>query len=153
MLIRTPLVLLTSIAVAILWGCNSDSSATLPDSDFFVNDGQAFSMRVGETAAIQSPSAVNVVRFSGVLDDNRCPENVQCMDAGFATIVLSVQSALAVNEVQIQVPPSGEAQVVVEELTIDVLELRPAAQEGVEINLLDYTVALRVRQTGELGVS
>jgi len=70
-LIRTPLVLLTSIAVAILWGCNSDSSATLPDSDFFVNDGQAFSMRVGETAALQSPSAVNVVRFSGVLDDNR----------------------------------------------------------------------------------
>jgi len=75
------------------------------------------------------------------------------MDAGFATIVLSVQSALAVNEVQIQVPPSGEAQVVVEELTIDVLDLRPAAQEGVEINLLDYTVALRVRQTGELGIS
>ena len=153
MLIRTPLVLLASIAVAILWGCNSSNQGTLPDADFFVSDGQGFSVRVGETAGVQTLSAVNVIRFSGVLDDNRCPENVLCVDAGFATIVLSVQSALAVTEVQIQVPPSGEAQMVVEELTIDVIELRPAAQEGVEINLLDYAVALRVRQTSDLGVT
>ena len=42
---------------------------------------------------------------------------------------------------------------VVEELTIDVIELRPEAQEGVTIDLLDYAVALRVRQTGDLGVT
>ena len=153
MLIRTTLVLLASVAVSILWGCNSNSQATLPDADIFVNDGQPFSMRVGETAGIQTQSAVNVIRFSGVLDDSRCPENVQCVVAGFATIVLSVQSALAVTEVQIPIPPSGEAQMVVEELTIDVLELRPVAQDGVEINLLDYAVALRVRQTGDLGIT
>ena len=153
MRIRTPLVLLASIAVAILWGCNSNSQGTLPDADFFVSDGQGFSMRVGETAGVQTVSAINVIRFSGVLNDSRCPASVQCVDAGFATIVLAVQSALAVTEVQIQVPPSGEAQMVVEELTIDVIELRPAAQEGVEINLLDYAVALRVRQTSDLGVT
>ncbi len=153
MRIRTHLVLLASIAVAILWGCNSNSQGTLPDADFFASDGQGFSMRVGETAGVQTVSAINVIRFSGVLNDSRCPESVQCVDAGFATIVLAVQSALAVTEVQIQVPPSGEAQMVVEELTIDVIELRPAAQEGVEINLLDYAVALRVRQTSDLGVT
>jgi len=152
-LIRTPLVLLASIAVAILWGCNSNSQGTLPEADFFVSDGQGFTLRVGETAGIQTVSAINIIRFSGVLDDSRCPENVQCAVAGFATVLLSVQSALAITEIQLQVPPGGTAQMVVEELTIDVIALNPAAEAGIEINLLDYAVALRVRQTSDLGIT
>lgn len=139
--------------MAILWGCNSNSQGTLPEADFFVSDGQGFTLRVGETAGIQTVSAINIIRFSGVLDDSRCPENVQCAVAGFATVLLSVQSALAITEIQLQVPPGGTAQMVVEELTIDVIALNPAAEAGIEINLLDYAVALRVRQTSDLGIT
>ena len=150
---RSPLVLLAGIAVAVLWGCNSNSAGTLPDADFFVNEGQGFPLRVGETAGVQTISVVSIVRFTGVVNDSRCPENAQCEDAGFATVALSVQSALAVTDVELQVPPGGGAEMVVEELTVEVLELRPDAQEGVTIDLLDYVVVLRVRQTSDLGVT
>ena len=149
---RTTLVLLATTAVALVWGCTS-SNQTLPDADFFVSDGQPFLIRVGETAGVQTAATINIVRFAGVPFDTRCPETSTCETPGFATVVLSVQSALAVSEVEINVPPEGDVTVQVEELSITVIELRPAAEEGVEINQLDYVVALRVSQTEDLGIT
>ena len=149
---RTPMVLLCVLAVAILWGCTGSSSSALPDADFFVTGGSPFLMRFGETVGVQTPSTIVVVQMSDVLDDSRCPENVTCVDAGHATVRLAVQTALAVQDVDVEVPPDGSVEVVVEEVTITVLGLNPPAMEGVTINVIDYEMALRVVQTGDIGI-
>ena len=152
MRVRTPLVLLAGVAVAILWGCTSSSNQTLPDADFFVTQGTPFRIRIGESAGIQTFSTIVIVQMSDVLDDSRCPENVTCIEAGHATVRLAVQTALAVQDVDIEVPPDGNTEVVVEEVTVTVLGLLPDAQEGVTIDLLDYEIDLSVAETGDIGV-
>ena len=147
MRLRTPKVLLVFVAVAILWGCTGNSSSTLPDADFFVTQGAPFLLRLGESVGVQTPSTIVLIQVSDVLGDTRCPENVTCVDAGSVTLELAVQTELAVQDVTVEVPPEGNVQVVVEEVTIDILGVRPAAQEGVIIDLLDYETAMSVVET------
>jgi hypothetical protein len=139
-----------SALVLILIACTSNNSGGLPEADVYVSPGQIFALRVGETAAVVGSAAFDLVRFSGVTNDSRCPQGVTCVTDGFATVVLSVQSALAVNDVQMEVPPGGSAQVTVEELTIDLVELRPAAQDGTTIDPLSYLAVMRVRESGTI---
>jgi hypothetical protein len=141
---------IASALVLILTACTSDNSGGLPEADIYVSPGQLFGLRVGETAAVVGSAAFDLVRFNGVANDSRCPQGVTCVTEGFATVVLSVQSLLAVNDVQVQVPPGGSAQVSVEELTIEVVELRPAAQDGSTIDPLNYLAAMRVRESGSI---
>jgi len=136
--------------VAILLACTSNNRATLPDADFFVQEGQTFVLRVGDTAGIQTQASIAIVRFGAILEDTRCPANDTCDEPGHATLSLSVQLALNVSDAQVQVPPDGGAEVQVEELKIEVLELRPAAETGVDVDLLSYQAAMRVVQTEDL---
>ena len=139
-----------AIAIAVLWGCTSNNAATLPDADFFVTEGRGFLLRIGDTAGVQTPSAIVVVTFNDVLSDSRCPEGVTCVSAGEAVVEVTVQSALNVQDIEFAVPPEGGANVVVEELTLEIVDLTPAAVEGVRIDLLDYELALVVRETGSI---
>ena len=136
--------------VSTLWGCTSDSGPSLPDADFFVGPGQLFALRVGDTAAVVTSSAFVLVRFNGVFDDSRCPEDVECVTAGHATVGVTVQTALALDEVSLQVPPGGGVEQVVREVTVEILELRPAAQAGVRIDPLSYVVGMRVLESGSI---
>ncbi|HXV61379.1 MAG TPA: hypothetical protein VEK15_11835 [Vicinamibacteria bacterium] len=137
-----------SIVILLFTSCSSNSSPTLPDADFFVQAGQPFLLRVGDTAGVVVPTAIVLVRFNGVFEDSRCPVDVTCVQAGHALVSLSVQTTLTLQEIQIEVPPQGGAQQVVEEITLDVIEVRPPAQEGVTIEFLDYQVAMSVLSTG-----
>lgn len=147
MRLRTPKVLLGFAAVAILWGCTGSSNSTLPDADFFVTQGAPFLLRLGESVGVQTPSTIVIVQVSDVLGDTRCPENVTCVEAGHVTLEIAVQTELAVQDVTVEVPPEGNVQVVVEEVTIDIIGVRPAAQEGVTIGLLEYETAMSVVET------
>ncbi len=140
------------LSVLILAACTSSSSAQLPEADFFVSAGQQFAIRVGETAGVVTSQTIDLVRFNGVTQDSRCPVEVQCVTAGFATVLLSVQSALNVQDVTMDVPPQGTVELVVEELTVTALGLRPNAQEGVTVNPLDYIVGLTVTESGGISV-
>lgn len=135
---------------ALLLGCTSNDSASLPDADFFVSAGQLFGLRVGDTAAVVTSSAFVLVRFNGVFEDSRCPQGVECVTAGKATMVLTVQTALALDEVTLEVPPQGGAQQVVREVTVEVIELRPPAEEGVRIDPLAYVAGMRVLETSTI---
>jgi hypothetical protein len=147
------IVLKPSMALAIaatLAACTSNSGSQLPEADIYVSPGQLFALRVGETAGVVASAAIDLVRFNGVANDSRCPQGVTCITEGYATVVLSVQSALTVSDVQMQVPPGGSAETTVEELTVEILELRPVAREGVTIDPLAYIAAMRVRETGSI---
>ena len=137
-------------AVLILTACTSTNNTQLPEADFYVSPGQPFVLRVGDTAGVAISSAIVLVRFGGVLADSRCPVDATCIQAGAATLLLSVQTTLTVQDVQLDVPPDGAAEIAVEEVTIQALEVQPAAQAGVVINSIDYEVLLRVSQTAQL---
>lgn len=138
--------------VLVLTACTSQSGQQLPEADFYVNVGQQFGLRVGETAGVVTSQAIDLVRFNGVTEDNRCPVDVQCITAGAATVLLSVQTALAVHDVTMDVPPEGQVELVVDELTLVAIGVRPNAQQGVTIPPLDYIVGLRVNESGGITI-
>ncbi len=138
--------------VLVLVACTSQGGSELPEAEFFVNVGQQFALRVGETAGVVTSQAITVVRFNGVAQDSRCPVDVQCVSAGSATVLLSVQTALAVHDVTMEVPPEGTAELVVDELTLIALGVRPNAQQGVEIPPLDYILGMRVLESGTIPI-
>jgi len=146
------MVLLAVVAVAVVGGCTGNSTPTLPDADFFVAQGMPFLLRFGESVGIQTPSTIVIVQLSDVLGDSRCPENVTCVEAGHVSLRLAVQTALSVQDVDVQVPPEANVQVIVEEVTVDILRVLPAAQEGVRIDILDYEFGMRVVETGNTGL-
>jgi len=148
---RSPMVLLASVAVAILVGCSQSNVAQLPEADFFVTQGDPFLIRLGETVGVQTPATIVIVQMSDVLGDSRCPETVQCVVAGALRIRLAVQTALKVQDVDIEVPPDGDVQVVVEEVTVDIINVLPPAMEGITIDILDYEVGMRITQTSDIG--
>ena len=140
------------LLVLVLAACTSQSGPQLPEAEFFVNTGQQFGLRVGETAGVVTSQAIALVRFNGVIQDSRCPVDVQCITAGSATVLLSVQTALNVHDVSMEVPPEGTVELVVDELTVTALDLRPNAQQGVTIDPLDYVVGLTVTESSTLPI-
>lgn len=107
-------------------------------------------MQIGQTGGVVVTSAVVLVRFNGILDDSRCPVDVQCVTAGFATARLTVQTALNVRDVSLEIPPTGTVEQEVDEVTVVAVGLRPDAQSGVTINPLTYVIGLKVLETGSI---
>lgn len=107
-------------------------------------------MRIGDTAGVQTTSAIVLVRFNGVGADSRCPVDAQCTTAGSASCSLTVQTALQVHNLTLEVPPSGTVKQEVDEVTVTVVGLQPDAHVGVTINPLDYLIGLQVFETGSL---
>ena len=138
--------------VPALTACTTQSGTQLPEAEFFVNAGQQFGLRVGETAGVVTSLAIALVRFNGVIQDSRCPVDVQCITAGSATVLLSVQSALNVHDVTMEVPPEGTVEVVVDELTVTAVGVRPNAQQGATIDPLDYVVGLTVTESSTIPI-
>jgi hypothetical protein len=138
--------------VLILTACTSQSGPELPDAEFFVNVGQQFTLRVGETGGVVTSQAIALVRFNGVIQDNRCPIDVQCVIAGAATVLLTVQTALNVRDVTLDVPPDGTVELTVDELTVTSFGVRPEALDGVTINPLDYVVGLTVTESSTIPI-
>ncbi len=152
LLFRSSVFLPSSIVACLFLGCATNPTGTQPDADFFVREGSSFVLRVGDTAGIQTLNALVLVRFSDVLQDNRCPTTLPCSDEGHATVQVAVQTALTAQEVQVDMPTNGNVDVIVEEVTIEFLRLEPIAQEDVSVPLLDYKLALRVNQTGGIDI-
>jgi len=138
--------------VLVLTACTTQSGPQLPEAEFFVNVGQQFGLRVGETAGVVTSLAIALVRFNGVIQDSRCPVDVQCITAGSATVLLSVQSALSVHDITMEVPPEGTVAVVVDELTVTAVGVRPNAQQGATIDPLDYVVGLTVTESSTIPI-
>ena len=138
--------------VLVLTACTTQSGPQLPEAEFFVNAGQQFGLRVGETAGVVTSLAIALVRFNGVIQDSRCPVDVQCITAGSATVLLSVQSAVNVHDVTMEVPPEGTVEVVVDELTVTAVGVRPNAQQGATIDPLDYVVGLTVTESSTIPI-
>ena len=140
------------IYVILLVACTQGNTASTPNADFFVDEGEQFGLRIGDTVGIVTQDAVPLLRFNLVTNDSRCPIDVECVTAGFATVIVTVQTTLDVQERVLQIPAEGEATIDVEEMTFTFTELRPPAAEGIVIDQLLYALVGSGEQTRDLGV-
>jgi aconitase B len=140
------------IYVALLVGCTSSNQSSIPEADFYIQENSPFGLRVGDTVGIVARSAIDLVRFNLVQEDSRCPVDVECPQAGAAVILLTVQTALNVQELQLDMPPDGEVTLEVQELTLVFTRLTPPAMDGVEIEQLQYQLIGRGFQSRDLNL-
>ena len=88
-----PALLAFATALGVAPGC-----AANPTEIKTARPGQAFTLRVGESASVQGASLV--IQFLEVAGDSRCPKGAQCVWEGDATVRISVRRGTGPAEKQ-----------------------------------------------------
>jgi hypothetical protein len=115
--VRLPAALLTLALV----GCQADRRADADPVEFAV--GQEFSLSGGQEATIVGENLR--LRFTEVLEDSRCPTEVECFWTGQARIAVAVE-------------PTGASPTTVE------FNPNPAPGQGImTVQVFDHTVSLK----------
>lgn len=103
-------------------------------------------LAIGESARLDAGTVV--VSFVAVRDDSRCPVDARCIRAGSATVVLRVRPSTEpderAEELEIRVPPGGEAAARWRDHTVSVTALQPQTETGREIAQNEYRASVRV---------
>lgn len=111
--------------------------------------GQPFALNFGETAAF--PEADLTITFEAVLTDSRCPANVQCVIAGWATVLLSANHrGQPLAEITLTSPPTQPEQVetfTLEGYTLRLVQINPYPQQPGEIQTEVYSLTLVLEET------
>jgi len=116
------------------------NSPTAPDA---VSLGTAFDLKAGGTAEL--PDGFRI-KFDRVSADSRCPQDVQCVRAGDATVAVLVSSAGA-NPFPLDLhtdPAAGGPQASYANHTIRLTALRPVPRSDRQTNTLEYVATLVV---------
>ena len=120
--------------------CGCASSPTEPSARA-VPLGQPFRLAVGESVSVQGASFV--LGFEQVLDDSRCPADVQCVWAGDARLRawarLDAEPRRDVELHTLQPNPT-----VVERFRVEVKALEPFPYSNVRIDPRGYVVTLLI---------
>lgn len=133
MTLRTPVTALAALGLAC--GDRAPSAPGLPELS-----GETFELRVGETALFEGGDLA--VTFRSVLEDGRCPIDVDCVWAGNAAIELVVTVGGESTAVQLNTLVNPKAvELGVYDLTLVELEPLPHAGEPTPPEL--YVATLR----------
>jgi len=100
--------------------------------------GEPFTLGLGESAEVGGRA---LVRFARVSEDSRCPEGVQCVQAGNAAAAFSVESerGSATLTLHTDREPRGAAAMGVE---LSVVELHPRPVAGAPTDSAAYRATL-----------
>jgi hypothetical protein len=138
-----PLVVLLGLA---LMSCRSNEPARADVPEFTLN--QAFTLAGGQEALIASEKLR--LRFAEVLEDSRCPTQVDCFWTGQARIAISVYpEASSATKVEFNTNPAPGQTVKVAEVgpySIELQSLDPYPQTPDAIAFEDYRATLVVRR-------
>ncbi len=88
---RAPIVLLI-ISALLVAGCGTGTIAP----------GEEFSLKIGESAAVRGEDLE--ITFLEVLEDSRCPKNVECVWAGRARSLVKITSGDSSENVELSEP-------------------------------------------------
>ena len=133
-------------ALAVLLGACQNSRSPAPSQN--VGATTEVTLRVGETTFVDNIE----IRFGAVLEDSRCPEDVQCVWAGNAQVELGVgpprgtqgpTQRMLLNTME--GAKSGEAW----GLQVTLVELTPAPKSTPPIPPDSYVVRLKVEPAAE----
>lgn len=114
-----------------------------PDKEGMASLNKPFQLKFDE--AILLPDENIWVRFASVISDNRCPQDVQCVQAGEARIILSI-SVKDQNAIQIELSTTlDQAAVVVEgyQILLQAVEPLPPSS-GQPTPEKDYVVTILI---------
>lgn len=134
------------IAAATLAGCSSSAreplSSNPAEAVVSAERGQTFELRPGQTARIGSEGLL--IGFRGVVNDSRCPTDVNCVWSGDAQVNLAVtigRMAWTSLALHTHVEPRSAT---FRNYTISVVSLRPDPHSETRIPSQNYVVTLRV---------
>jgi hypothetical protein len=126
----------------VLVGCNGGGGT---DASQDASLGNPFDLGVGETAVITDADLQ--VTFKGVPRDSRCPEDVDCSEAGLVdvTLLIAPSSNTAQGEtITISAYPRETADTVYGEYSIALEAVAPYPVSTEEIREKDYVITLVV---------
>jgi hypothetical protein len=106
-----------------------------------VNPGDRFTLFPGESAAIEE--TLLRVTFEGILSDNRCPVDVQCITGGQARAGLRLDLAAGRSE-PFELDTERHPSAVVAGYRISLLSVSPVPRSTVQIAPGNYAVELIV---------
>jgi hypothetical protein len=138
-----PFVVLLGLA---LTSCQVDEPARADVPEFSLNE--AFTLSGGQDGLI--PSERLRIRFADVMEDSRCPTQVECFWTGQARIAVSVQphgSGSTTVEFNTNPAPGQRVKVATAgQYSIELQSLDPYPQTPDPISLEDYRATLVVRK-------
>jgi hypothetical protein len=109
----------------------------------YVNLGQEFSLRIGESASIKGEELQ--VRFLEVTEDSRCPTGVVCIWEGRVSGLLEIAYRESLHRAELTEPglTSWPPEYPFNEYKI-AYHVEPYPQAGIEIAVEDYRLVLRI---------
>lgn len=106
--------------------------------------GQPFALKVGESVSF--PELDLTLTFEAILEDSRCPANVTCVHAGWATALLSGSySSEPLGEVELTLPaarPEYFDTLALDGLTLQLQTVAPYPANPGDIDPDAYTITL-----------
>ena len=120
--------------VLILGAC--DQGATAPTASLNAD----FTLAPGQTVTIESTATT--VHFDRVVQDSRCPTDVQCIRAGEAIVRIVVKSSSGAQDYELN--SERREPVHRDDLTITLVEVKPPRVSTRPIAPDEYRVTLRV---------
>ncbi|HSB10605.1 MAG TPA: hypothetical protein VLM38_14040 [Blastocatellia bacterium] len=105
---------------------------------------EEFTMRIGQRVKVSGTHLR--IDFVDVLDDTRCPSDVQCISAGNAALNLELRwKSRPPNSVLVNTT-SGPAQAEIRRFVVKLVRLVPNPVAGQSIDKADYLAALLVTE-------
>jgi hypothetical protein len=134
---------LTCLFVLSFLGLNGPACAGVtPDPAQAV--GQDFAIAVGATARISQTDLV--VHFDRVVNDSRCPSDVQCISAGDATVAVTAESEGAAARRYELHTDAGAREVMHGNFRLSLIGLKPFPTSTRPVPESAYVLTLRVSQ-------
>lgn len=118
-----------------------EPSPTAPAS---VGLDQTFNLQGGQSARINAEDLT--IQFTRIVQDSRCPSDVQCIRAGDVTVGLTVSKGSNTQALELT---SGAAETATsakfDDYTVKLSEVRPTSKTSTQtLSLADYTISLSV---------
>jgi hypothetical protein len=127
-------------------GCNiSDIILPLIGDDSLSELGSQFELKINQTTAIESDNIK--VKLLNVMNDSRCPSDVQCIWAGQVSILVNVtKNNVNLGDVTLTLGAGNPDLAVknVGDYTVEVIEVNPYPISTHKIKPSEYIVTLKV---------
>lgn len=97
---------------------------------------------------VQFPQAGMSVMFNGVVDDSRCPKNVNCFQAGRALVAFTLERNQRLGMFQLSTnPPDGRTRAFFQGYALELLGVNPYPEApDIKIAPRDYRVTIVLKQ-------